>query len=122
MECSARACLDADDIVLEPGEKAAIPAVWDRPMESQLVLIAQPERADFYVEPGIADTKERQLMVIACNPTSSSIFLSRGQELAQMYAPPEEMPKELIRRDFQPGSGAMPEILRFDKGQIREVS
>ena len=121
VERSARACVDADDIVLQPGEKAVIPAIWDRPMDSLLVLIAQPESADFYVEPGIADTKDRKLMVIAGNSTSNSITLSRGQELAQMYAPPEDLPKELIRRDFHPESGAMPEVLRFEKGKIKEI-
>lgn len=122
VERVARICMDAEDIVLAPGEKAVIPALWDRSMQSQLALVAQPEHANFYVEPGVVDMKDSQLMVIAGNPTSDSITLSRGQELAQAYQPPEDLPTELIRRDFQPGSGAMPEVLRFrDRGNQRGV-
>ena len=118
-ELHASAYVDMEDFSLEPGEGAVLPVKWDRPLPSKLAYIAEVEGSAAEVTPGVVDLNTAEFVVLVTNTKQESVQLLRGHPIARIYAPPEDM--EVVRRDFHPETGAMPEVLKTWNGGIFDV-
>ena len=81
----ATAVVDAGDVCLGPGERAIVPARWDRRVPSEDFWCEASALSSVVVEPGICGGSDYEIMLCVSNETSLEISLERGEPLAEAH-------------------------------------
>ena len=79
------AIVDAGDLCLAPGERAVVPARWDRKVPEAEFWCEESPMSGVSVEPGLCCGGNQEIMLCVVNETEMEVVLERGAPLAEAH-------------------------------------
>jgi len=127
------AVVDAEDVSLAPGERAIVPARWDRGIPKEDFWCDTSKWRAVSVEPGVCPGGQQQMQLCVCNTAVVDVVLTRGEPLAEacdwVVQPEKEAVKDSVARlsrdqenEMAPQQATMGAVIPLSDATARELA